>query len=187
MTAGLVRRLLVALLVAAFVVTCLRLGWWQWQRFGITGSVQNLGYTFQWPTFALFAILMWWRLSKLEAQRRQEQAKAAEPTGPAGHTAPAEPAGSAEPAGGTGPAKPAEPSRGTNPAEPTGPAGHTSPAERARPAQPTVPVGRTGPTRPAAAEPPGPPDDLDDELAAYNRYLAQLHAKESDRANRRTN
>ena len=30
-------------------------------------------------------------------------------------------------------------------------------------------------------------DDLDDELAAYNRYLAQLHAKESDRANRRPN
>ena len=145
MTAGLVRRLLVALLVAAFVVTCLRLGWWQWQRFGLTGSVQNLGYTFQWPTFALFAILMWWRLSKLEAKRRQQQAGAAgpaEPTRPAGQTA------------STGPTDPAHPVT----ADPPGPPG-----------------------------PPGPPDDLDDELAAYNRFLAQLHAKESDRANRRAN
>jgi DNA-binding transcriptional regulator of glucitol operon len=207
MTAGrLVRRLLVALLVAAFVVICLRLGWWQWRRFGLTGSVQNLGYTFQWPTFALFAVLMWWRLSRLEAQRRQEQARApeaAEPTNPAVHTSPNKPTGPAEhtdpnePTGPAEPHSPAKPAGGTGPTEPTSPTEHTGrntgpterislagPAERARPAQPTAPVGRTGP---AAAEPAGTPDDLDDELAAYNRYLAQLHAKESHRANRRTN
>lgn len=143
MTAGyLVRRLLVALLVAAFVVACLWLGWWQWQRFGLTGSGQNLGYTIQWPTFALFAILMWWRLSKLEAQRRQQQTRAAEP------------------------AEPPSPDEPARPAERTGPG----------------PAVRTGPDRQATA----PADDLDDELAAYNRYLAQLHAKESNRANRRT-
>jgi DNA-binding transcriptional regulator of glucitol operon len=125
-TAGrIVRRLLVVVLVAAFAVVCLRLGWWQWQRYqSASGSAQNLGYTLQWPTFALFAIFMWWRLSKLEAKRRQERTEAA---------------GSAQPA----PAAPA-------------------------PAPPSRAV--------------TPSDEPDDELAAYNRYLAQLHAKESDRA-----
>lgn len=169
MTAGrLVRQLLVALLVAAFVVACLRLGWWQWQRFGLTGSAQNLGYTFQWPTFALFAILMWWRLSKLEAQRRQQQARAAS-------------AAATEPAGST---------QRTGPTEPASPTGRTGPAGSPRPTGPTNATGlagQIGPARPVTAEPAGPPDDLDDELAAYNRYLAQLHAKESDRANRRAN
>jgi DNA-binding transcriptional regulator of glucitol operon len=137
MTAGrLVRRLLVALLVAAFVAACLRLGWWQWQRFGLTGSGQNLGYTFQWPTFALFAILMWWRLSKLEAQRRRQHAS--------------------------------EPAELTSPAKPTASS-----------------TGRDDPARPATADQAETSDDPDDELAAYNRYLAQLHAKESNRANRR--
>lgn len=128
MTAGrLIRRLLVVALVAAFVVVCLRLGWWQWQRFGLTGSAQNLGYTLQWPVFALFAVFMWWRLSKLEAKRRQTQASA--------ETAPVE-------------------ARETD-----------DPAPRAGDAAVDAAV------------------EVDDELAAYNRYLARLHAEESDRGN----
>jgi DNA-binding transcriptional regulator of glucitol operon len=118
----LVRRLLVVLLVAAFAVVCLRLGWWQWQRYrSASGSAQNLGYMLQWPTFALFAIFMWWRLSKLEAKRRQD-------------------------------------------------------------AQPEPAVVDPKPPPPARSANPAPSDEPDDELAAYNRYLAQLHAKESDRA-----
>lgn len=171
----LVRRLLVALLVAVFVVACLRLGWWQWQRFGLTGSAQNLGYTFQWPTIALFAVIMWWRLSKLEAQRRQQQAQDAKPATP---PAPAHPVSAVA-------TEPAGPTQGTGPAEPTSPAGRAEPT--LRPAEPpsATGAGQTSPTRRAAREPTVPPDELDDELAAYNRYLAQLHAKESDRANRR--
>ena len=125
-----IRRLLVAVLVAAAVVVCLRLGWWQWQRFQEPGgSLQNLGYTLQWPTFALFAIFMWWRLSRLEAQRRQHIAELADVTEPDGSAARPEP----EPA-------------------------------------------------PSASSSASTSDEPDDELAAYNRYLAQLHAKESERA-----
>jgi DNA-binding transcriptional regulator of glucitol operon len=138
MTAGrAVRRLLVVVLVAAFVVVCLRLGWWQWQRFGLTGSAQNLGYTLQWPVFALFAIFMWWRFSRLEARRREENRRGE---------------GAAENA------------------EADAPAGEVAPNEAA-PNEPARPVGTSG-----------QPEEPDDELAAYNRYLAQLHAKESDRA-----
>lgn len=63
---------LVAVLLAAVVVVCLRLGWWQLQRFTSgTGSWQNLGYTFQWPTFAVFAIVVWWRLRALHSARER--------------------------------------------------------------------------------------------------------------------
>lgn len=127
MTAGrLIRRLLVVALVAAFVVVCLRLGWWQWQRFGLTGSAQNLGYTLQWPVFALFAVIMWWRLGKLEAKRRLTEASA-----------------------------------------------ETAPVETRETDDPAPRADRAGNE---AAE-------VDDELAAYNRYLARLHAEESDRGN----
>ena len=108
------RRLVLAVVLAAFVVACLRLGWWQYTRYqSSSGSLQNLGYTLQWPTFAIFALFAVWRLSKLERQRRDAQ-----------DAAPPEP-----------------------------------PQQRPQP-------------RPA--------DDLpeDDELAAYNRYLAELNRKE---------
>lgn len=158
MTAGrIVRRLLVALLVAAVVVTCLRLGWWQWQRFGLTGSAQNLGYTLQWPVFAAFAIFMWWRLSQLEARRREERAEAATPT---------------------------EQENGPSP-DPDARAAVESAAEPASTetaARPAEPASSTATAAGPVAVPPDQTDDPDDELAAYNRYLAQLHVKESDRA-----
>jgi hypothetical protein len=67
-----VRQAIAAAAFAAFVVACLRLGWWQWQRYRAPGgSLQNLGYTLQWPTFALFALFALWRLRRLERQHRQ--------------------------------------------------------------------------------------------------------------------
>lgn len=50
----------------AWVGTCLRLGWWQWDRAQVTSSPQNLGYALQWPLFALFAAFAWWRMLQLE-------------------------------------------------------------------------------------------------------------------------
>jgi DNA-binding transcriptional regulator of glucitol operon len=56
------RWLLGHLLALAAVAACLRLGWWQWQRAHVTGSLQNLGYAVQWPAFACFVLVFWLRV-----------------------------------------------------------------------------------------------------------------------------
>ena len=50
----------VAVLLA--VLGMLRLGLWQWNRAeSRTGGIQNYAYAFQWPLFAVFAIVLWVR------------------------------------------------------------------------------------------------------------------------------
>jgi DNA-binding transcriptional regulator of glucitol operon len=46
----------------AAVVVMVRLGLWQWHRSELTHSAQNLGYALQWPAFAVFAALLWFRV-----------------------------------------------------------------------------------------------------------------------------
>jgi DNA-binding transcriptional regulator of glucitol operon len=71
------RWLLVHLLALAAVVVCFRLGWWQWDRSQeATGSLQNLGYALQWPLFGLFVPFMYWRMWKLDKERRDTEAVA---------------------------------------------------------------------------------------------------------------
>jgi DNA-binding transcriptional regulator of glucitol operon len=119
-------------LIAVFCVLFLFLARWQWDRaHSITGSWQNLGYSLQWPMFAVFLVAAWARFLWLEQHVKlagHEQAIAAREPVTAGH----------EPAA----------------------AGH-----EARP--------------PASA--PRVEDDPDDELAAYNAYLARLAAQDRQR------
>lgn len=49
-------------LVATYVM--LRLGLWQWHRAHATHSAQNMGYALQWPAFAVFALVVWWRVCR---------------------------------------------------------------------------------------------------------------------------
>lgn len=73
-----------ALLVAGFLL----LGWWQWTRFESTGgSVQNLGYALQWPFFAGFVALLWWRGLRDTAHPRGSATSGAAPADPAGRSA----------------------------------------------------------------------------------------------------
>ncbi len=105
-----------ALLLAAVSVFAL-LGWWQLGR-AEGGNGRSIGYAFEWPLFAAFAIWWWGRTIYLERHP---------PAGPAGASAPADlPGGAAE-----------------------------------------------GELRQAAIE-----EEPDEELDAYNRYLAQLHAQD---------
>ena len=51
------------LLTLGAMVTCGCLAAWQWQRAGSAmGSALNVGYGLQWPLFAMFFGVMWWRL-----------------------------------------------------------------------------------------------------------------------------
>lgn len=74
-----VGHLLVALAAIAFVA----LGAWQWDRSqSVAGDFQNLGYALQWPVFAVFAVMAWWRVLWLESQRAAAPDRAAEPPPP---------------------------------------------------------------------------------------------------------
>ncbi|WP_309114536.1 hypothetical protein [Saccharothrix sp.] len=112
------------------LVVCCGLAYWQWERFSQAGGTfQNLGYVFQWPLFGLFPAFMVWRMRKLAAQRRAEDAAAV----------------------------------GADTS--TQVVGEPVPAAQ-------EPVVTVEPVRTPAH------DDEDDELAAYNRYLRELHARD---------
>jgi DNA-binding transcriptional regulator of glucitol operon len=73
------RWLLVHLLALVAVFVCFRLGWWQWDRSQeSTGTLQNLGYALQWPLFGLFVPFMYWRMWKLDRERRAAEADTVE-------------------------------------------------------------------------------------------------------------
>jgi DNA-binding transcriptional regulator of glucitol operon len=69
------------LLTLGAMVTCGLLAAWQWGRAGsATGSVLNIGYGLQWPLFAVFFGVMWFRMLRLEVRRlRGEQPEEAPP------------------------------------------------------------------------------------------------------------
>ena len=67
------------LLTLGAMVTCGFLAAWQWHRAGeAMGSALNVGYGLQWPLFAVFFGVMWWRMLRMEATQLAEQ-PAAEP------------------------------------------------------------------------------------------------------------
>jgi DNA-binding transcriptional regulator of glucitol operon len=53
-------------LALVMVATCLRLGWWQFDEARQTGSLQNAGYSLEWPVFALAVVFVWIRLMQWE-------------------------------------------------------------------------------------------------------------------------
>ncbi|MGI5126684.1 hypothetical protein ACQEVB_07685 [Pseudonocardia sp. CA-107938] len=63
------------LLTLGAMVTCGFLAAWQWHRAGeAMGSALNVGYGLQWPLFAVFFGVMWWRMLRMEAARLAEEA-----------------------------------------------------------------------------------------------------------------
>lgn len=124
--------LLHVLALIAFLV-CLRLGLWQWDRAkSHSGTMQNFGYALQWPLFAGFVVVLWWRAirdvlhPKSAGEESREQA-----------------------------------------------AETPKLAARATPATPVV------------AAPLLPTEEEDPEVAAYNRYLASLYARDEERERQR--
>jgi DNA-binding transcriptional regulator of glucitol operon len=125
--------LLHVLFLVAFAV-CVRLGWWQWDRAkSHSGTMQNFGYALQWPLFAGFVVLLWWRAVRDVLHPKPADEETAE--------------------------------------QPT-----TQPADAVAP----VAAAASATTIPAL-----PTDDEDPEVAAYNRYLASLYARDEERARQR--
>ena len=54
------------LLVVLAVLVCLRLGRWQWDRMHEGGTIQNFGYAVLWPVFGAAFVYMWFRFLQLE-------------------------------------------------------------------------------------------------------------------------
>jgi hypothetical protein len=137
------------------VVSCLLLADWQWGRAEITHSLQNMAYAAQWPLFAVFFAVMWWRMLRLESRRLDEEAAelAELESAEAGAGAPVASAGAGTEAG--GPVVPAQVSG----------------------AEPAVSGTSAAPAESRAEE---PDEDDDPELAAYNRMLAALAARDRE-------
>lgn len=127
------------------------LGWWQLSR-ATSGNALSWAYAVEWPVFAGFVIFVWWREVRDEMRSDRPDAVPADGSAPA-------PAAST-PAGDQRPAVVAQ-----RAASPVGAA--TAPPPATPGVRRPVRVTRT----------PVPADDApDDELAAYNRYLAWLNA-----------
>jgi hypothetical protein len=61
------------LFVIAAVLVMLRLGLWQWHRSqSSSGGIQNYAYAFQWPCFAVFAIVLWVKTIRLEVNEPRD-------------------------------------------------------------------------------------------------------------------
>ena len=61
------------LITLGAMATCGWLAVWQWQRAGSAlGSALNVGYGLQWPVFAVFFGVMWWRMLRMEARRADD-------------------------------------------------------------------------------------------------------------------
>lgn len=64
------------MLVFLAFLTCLRLGWWQWDRsHDADGTAQNLGYALLWPAFGAAFIYMWIRFLHLEVLKDEQDAE----------------------------------------------------------------------------------------------------------------
>ena len=170
-------------LVFLAFLTCMRLGWWQWERTQeTTGTAQNFGYALLWPAFGVAFIYMWVRFLRLEvikdaeddeetdraiAELLQDEGVPSTESDASVHDAMGtqlDPA-SAEPA--------ADPSASTPP--PAGTEDEAAPRRnrrRPRPSQAvTISVAMVGED-----------DDDDPELTAYNQALAALAEEDRRRA-----
>ena len=56
--------------LVVIVLVMLRLGLWQWHRANsASGGIQNYAYAFQWPVFAILAIVLWFKTLQEEVRR----------------------------------------------------------------------------------------------------------------------
>jgi hypothetical protein len=140
------------------------LTWWQVRR-AISGNTLSYVYSFEWPLFAGYAVYLWWKLVHEEPIRLPRHAAATE----TGSTTLADASPGEERSAGAGslamPPERTEPLAGGG--KDRSPRSLAPEEDRAR--RSGVDAGRPAPPDPEATP-------VDEELAAYNRYLAELAA-----------
>jgi DNA-binding transcriptional regulator of glucitol operon len=167
-------------LVFLAFLTCLRLGWWQWERTQeTTGTAQNFGYALLWPAFGVAFIYMWVRFLRLEvikdAEDDEETDRAiAELLQVEAGAVPSDDP-DPDPAD-TDPVSPSTAEAATDPGTPAGPGTDDVPVERTRRRQ------RPSQSVTISVAMVGEDDDDDPELAAYNQALAALAEEDRRRA-----
>lgn len=159
---SLARKLGIVMLCLVCLAGACMLAWWQWDRYeSASGTLQNLGYVLQWPLFGIFPAFMFWRIRKYS-----RRSGGAEPGAAASDAATGAPAVTQS----TTDRAVVQPEEARSLAVPSPAASQLAPAPRqARSRLAYVP--------PTAEREP----DDDAELAAYNRYLAELNAKQEER------
>ena len=126
------------------------LAYWQWERYSSAGgSLQNLGYVLQWPLFGLFPAFVFWRIRRLSRS------------------------GQRPPAGDDDGSRRSQ--QGDAERDRTATRRRVTSSRSVRPS-----INRTAAvsSRPGTRDPAGTADQEDAELAAYNRYLAELNARD---------
>ncbi len=71
------------LLALVLFVSFLGFGWWQFER-ASAGNDRSWGYTFEWPVFAIFVIVMWIKMMRdeLKGAGKDAESEPAEPVVP---------------------------------------------------------------------------------------------------------
>ncbi|MDA8342308.1 MAG: hypothetical protein M0007_08825 [Actinomycetota bacterium] len=142
---------------------------WQYDR-ATSGNTLSWAYTFEWPLFGGYAIYVWWQLIHDDPGERQ---------------AVAAPEGAAEvgaPVGGSGAVTTAQPRPEEIPGWALGEGRRRGPRRPAGAGEAAAAAGAGEAVAGVAAVEAAPgagrhlPTDEDPELAAYNRYLAELRA-----------
>lgn len=132
---------------------CVALCVWQVDR-ALGGNELSWAYVFEWPAFAAYGVFVWWKLVHERPDEEQPAAAVVASTAAAA----------------------AGPDRGS-PAPSAGAAtSAAAPGEAAGPAAAGPAAASAGAGPDSGAEPEGGAGGADEELAAYNRYLAELDA-----------
>ena len=161
----------------AFVVLgaifCLGMGIWQLARYqAVTGTVQNLGYTFMWPFmagFLIYAYVKYVRLEAEEADRLADQDPVADQDRAANQVRTEDQGSSAAPGVTAGSWEDDDDDTVSHSPAPGAHAGRTSRARRRSAVVTEIPADILPTRRPTADT-----EATDEGLAAYNTYLADL-------------
>lgn len=65
------------LTLVVLVPVCLWAGWWQY-HVAMSGNTLSWAYTFEWPCFAVIAVVAWWHLIHEDPAERDERARKAD-------------------------------------------------------------------------------------------------------------